>query len=327
MTRSAYRSLLVFAALAATCGFGIGSLQAQSYPNRPVRIVVPFTAGSQTDLIARVIGPKLAELWSQQLIVDNRGGAGGTIGTGIVAEATPDGHTLLVHSSAYSVGPAIYPKWKVDMLRDFQPITTLVSTPHVAVVSPSLGPKSLKELIEFARQKGDAFNWGSAGTGSGTHFCGEIFMLAAKLKHTHVPYKGTTEALIDTITGRVNVFFAPLGAAVPFLKDGKALGLAVTSRKRNPAVPNIPTVDEAALPGFVVDFWFVLAAPAKTPKAVVDKIWSDASRVLGMPEVVKAFAVTGVVPDVRPVAETEKFVAAELKTYADVVRVAKIPTL
>jgi tripartite-type tricarboxylate transporter receptor subunit TctC len=273
-----------------------------------------------------VISPRLTELWGQQLIVDNRGGAGGTIGTGIVADATADGYTLLLHSSGYSVGPAIYPKWKVNMLRDFQPITTLVSTPHVVVVGPSLGPKTLKDFIEFARKKGAGFTWGSAGTGSGTHFCGEIFMQAAKLKHTHVPYKGTPEALIDTITGRVDVFFAPLGAAVAFLKDGKALGLAVTSKKRNPAVPNIPTVDEAGLPGFQVDFWFLLAAPAKVPKPVIDKIWTDVSKVLAMPDVIKAFAVTGVVTDVRSVAETEKFVAAELKTFAEIVKIANIPT-
>ncbi len=318
----------VFAlAAAALMGAVVPAARAQTFPTKPVRIVVPFTAGSQTDLIARVISPRLTELWGQQMIIDNRGGAGGTLGTGIVADSTPDGYTLLLHSSGYSVAPAIYPKWKVNMLRDFQPITTLVSTPHVVIVSPNLGPKTLKELIELARKKGDGFTWGSAGTGSGTHFCGEIFMQAANLTHTHVPSKGTPEALIDTITGRVNVFFAPLGAAVPFLRDGKALGLAVTSKKRNPAVPNIPTVDEAGLAGFQVDFWFLLAAPAKVPKPVIEKIWTDVGKVLNMPEVIKAFAVTGVVPDVRTIAETERFVTAELKTYADVVRLAKIPTL
>ena len=304
----------------------VHAVHAQNFPARPVRIVVPFTAGSQTDLIARVITPKLTELWQQQMIVDNRGGAGGTLGTGIVADATPDGYTLLLHSSGYAVGPSLYPKWKVNMARDFQPITTLVSTPHVVIVSPGLGPKTLKEFIEFARKKGESFTWASAGTGSGTHFCGEIFMAAAKLRNTHVPYKGTPEAMVDTITGRVNVFFAPLGAAVSFLKDGKALALAVTSKARNPAVPNIPTVDEAGLPGFEVDFWFVLAVPAKTPKPIVDKIWADTTKVLAMPDVIKAFAVTGVVPATRTVAETEKFVAAEAKTFAQIVKAANIPT-
>ncbi|MCC6531822.1 MAG: tripartite tricarboxylate transporter substrate binding protein [Burkholderiales bacterium] len=299
---------------------------AQSFPNRPVRIVVPFTAGSQTDITARLVAFKLTELWGQQVVVDNRGGAGGTVGTGIVADATPDGYTLLAHSSGYSIGPALYPKWKVNMVRDFQAITTLVSTPHVIVISPSLGPKTLKDFIEFGRKKGEGFTWSSAGVGSGTHFCGEIFMLAAKLKHTHIPYKGTPEALLDAITGRVNVFFSPLGAAVPFLKDGKALGLAVTSKARNPAVPNIPTVNEAGVPGFEVDLWFVLAAPAKTPQPAIEKIWTDTTAVLKMPEVVKAFAVTGVVTHPRTIAETQAFVASELKTYGEVARLANVPT-
>jgi tripartite-type tricarboxylate transporter receptor subunit TctC len=322
--RSIVRALRM-GTLAATAAFTGASL-AQSYPTKPVRVVVPFTAGSQTDITARLVSQKLSEMWGQQVVVDNRGGAGGTIGTGIVAEASPDGHTLLVHSSAYAIGPFLYPKWKVDMTRDFQPITTLVATPHVVVTSPTLGPKNLKEFIEFARKKGDAFTWSSAGVGSGTHFCGEMFMLAAKLKHTHIPYKGTPEALLDAITGRVNVFFAPLGAAVPFLKDGKALGLAVTSKTRNQAVPDLPTVAEAALPGFEFDLWIIMAAPAKTPPPVIDKLSADTRKVLAMPDVVKAFAVTGVVMAPRSVEETTRFVAAELKNYGQVAKLANVPT-
>jgi tripartite-type tricarboxylate transporter receptor subunit TctC len=251
---------------------------------------------------------------------------GRRLGTGIVADAAPDGYTLLVHSSAYAIGPFLYPKWKVDMARDFQPITTLVATPHVLTISPSAGPKNLKDFLEFARKKGEGFTWSSAGIGSGTHFCGEKFMLAAKLKHTHIPYKGTPEALLDAITGRVNVFFAPLGAAVPFLKDGKALGLAVTSKARNPVVPNLPTVAEAALPGFEFDLWIIMAAPAKTPRAVVDKLVTDVSKVLAMPDIVKAFAVTGVVMAPRTVDETTKFVASEIKAYGEITKLANVPT-
>jgi tripartite-type tricarboxylate transporter receptor subunit TctC len=289
-------------------------------------MVVPFTAGSQTDITARVIGQKLTEMWGHQVVVDNRTGAGGTVGMTIVADAVADGYTLLVHSNAYAVAPALYPKWKVNVQRDFQPISTLVATPHVLTISPSLGPKSVKEFIEHARKLGDKFTWSSAGVGSGTHFCGEIFMLAAKLKHTHIPYKGTPEAMLDAVTGRVNVFFAPLGAAVSFLKEGRALGLAVTSKGRNPAVPNIPTVAESGLPGFEVDLWFLAAAPAKTPKPVVDKITADLQKALAHPDVVKAFSVTGVVTVPRSVDETQKFIAAELKTYAEVAKTANIPT-
>ncbi len=316
------RRLVAGCALAALAGLG----QAQSYPTRPVRVVVPFTAGSQTDITARLVAQKLSDLWGHQVVVDNRSGAGGTLGTSIVADAMPDGHTLLVHSSGYAIAPFLYPKWKVDMKRDFQPITTLVATPHVLVVSPSLGPKNLKDFIEFARRKGEKFTWSSAGIGSGTHFCGESFMLAAKLKHTHIPYKGTPEALLDAITGRVDVFFAPLGAAVSFLRDGKALGLAVTSKARNPVVPNLPTVAEAALPGFEFDLWIIMAAPAKTPKSIIDKLSADTRKVLVMPEVIKAFAVTGVVMAPRTVAETETMVAAEMKRYGEVAKIANIPT-
>ena len=317
---------LVVGLACAVLGGGSIAAQAQNYPTKPVRILVPFTAGSQTDITARLVASRLYEAWGQQVVVDNRGGAGGTVGTGIAAEATPDGYTLLAHSSGYAIAPALYPKWKVNMQRDFKPITTLVATPHVIVTSPNLGPKNLKEFIEFARKKGEGFTWSSAGSGSGTHFCGEIFMLAAKLNHNHVAYKGTPEALVDAITGRVNVFFSPLGAAMPFIRDGKALALAVTSTERNPALPNVPTAAEAALPGFQVDLWFILAAPGKTPKAVIDRIWSDVTKVLRAPDIVKNFGATGVVTVPRPVAETEAFVAHELKTYAEVAKAAKIPT-
>ncbi len=321
------RKALAVLGSAALAGAVPVNASAQSFPTKPVRIVVPFTAGSQTDIVARLVAAKLTELWGQQVVIDNRGGAGGTLGAGIVAEAAADGHTLLAHSSGYSIGPALYPRWKVDMVRDFQPITTLASTPHVLAISPTLGPKTVKEFIDFARKKGEGFTWSSAGTGSGTHFCGEMFMLAAKLKHTHVAYRGTPEALLDAITGRVNVFFSPLGAAVPFLKDGKALGLAVTAKTRNPVVPNIPTVAEAAMPGFEFDMWFVLAAPAKVPKPVAEKVWTGTTSALANADLVKAFAVTGVVTAPRTMAETTSFVARELKTYGEVARAANVPTL
>jgi tripartite-type tricarboxylate transporter receptor subunit TctC len=265
-------------------------------------------------------------LWGQQVVADNRTGAGGTIGTGIVAEATPDGYTLLAHSSGYSIAPALYPKWKVNMLRDFQGVTTLVATPHIMAISPKLGPKNLKEFIDHARKQGDKFNWASAGVGSGTHFCGEIFMIAAKLKHNHVAYKGTPEALLDAMTGRVNVFFSPLGATMPFLKEGRVLGIAVTSKARNPVVPEVPTVSESGLPGFEVDLWFVLSAPSKTPKTLIDKISTDVRKVLAMPEIIKAFEVTGVVTAPRTPDDTQAFVARELKSFAEVAKSANVPT-
>ena len=318
------RSSAVLVLMLALAASSIGL--AQTYPIRPVRVVVPFSAGSQTDITARMIGQKLAEMWSHQVVTDNRTGAGGTIGTSIVADSIADGYTLLAHSSGYAIAPALYPSWKKNMLRDMQGITTLVATPHILAVSPKLGPKTLKEFIEHAHRQGEKFTWASAGVGSGTHFCGEIFMIAAKLKHNHVAYKGTPEALLDAMTGRVNVFFSPLGATMPFLKEGRVLGIAVTSKARNPVVPDVPTVAESGLPGFEVDLWFVLAAPGKTPKAIVEKISTDVRKVLAMPEIIKAFEVTGVVTDPRTPDETQKFVARELKTFAEVAKAANVPT-
>ena len=300
---------------------------AQSYPTRPVRIVVPFSAGSQTDITTRMIGQKLTEAWGHQVVTDNRTGAGGTIGTGIVAEAQPDGYTLLAHSSGYAIAPALYPRWKVNMLRDFQGVTTLVASPHVVAISPKLGPKNLKDFLEYARKQGERFTWASAGVGSGTHFCGETFVLAAKFRHhNHVAYKGTPEALLDAMTGRVDVFFAPLGATMPFLKEGRVLAIAVTSKARSPVIPEVPTVSEAGLPGFEFDVWFILSAPAKTPKTVVEKISADVRKVLALPEIVKALEVMGAMTAPRTPNETQSFVAKELRSYAEVAKAANVPT-
>jgi len=314
------RLLLALAAAASTCA------QAQTYPVRPIRVVVPFTPGSQTDVTARIVTARMSETFRQQVVVDNRSGAGGTIGMGIVAEAAPDGYTLLAHSSGYAIAPALYPKMKFDMLRDFQAISLLVSSPHILVTHPTQGPKTVKDLIELARSKGPAFNWSSAGVGSGTHFVGEKFFLATKLQHTHVPYKGTPEAMLDAMTGRVNVFFSPLGPAVPHVKEGRGHGIAVTSLKRNSAVPNVPTVDESGLTGFDFTIWFLLAAPAKTPKPVIEILSKETTRILQLPDVVKIFDTQGAVPEPRTPEETQKFVATEIKVLGDIARLAKVPT-
>ena len=311
---------------AAITALAVSSSRAQDYPTKPVRVVVPFTPGSLTDVSMRLVGQYLTEMWGHQVVVDNRTGAGGTIGSSIVAEATPDGYTLLAHSSGYAIAPALFPKWKVDMLRDFQAISTLVASPHVITVSPKLGPKNLKEFLEYARNLGDRFSWASAGVGSGTHFAGELFMTATKLKNVHVPYKGLPEALLDAITGRVNVFFSPLGPAVPFLNDGRALGLAVTSKARNPVVPNIPTVAEAGVPEAEIEIWFILAAPSKTPRPIVDKISADVQKVLKLPAVTKTLEVSGVVAIPRSANETQAFVATEIKMFREVAKAANVPT-
>ena len=319
------RRILGLAAVFAALAFTVQT-SAQNFPVRPVRVVVPFTPGSLTDVSSRLIALQLTEMWGQQVVVDNRAGAGGTIGTTIVAEANPDGYTLLAHSSGYAIAPALYPKWKVDMLRDFQGVSTLVASPHVMTISPKLGPKNLKEFLDHARNLGERFTWAHAGVGSGTHFAGELFMTATKLKNVSVAYKGLPEALFDAITGRVNVFFPPLGPAVPFIKDGRALGLAVTSKARSPVFPDMPTVAEAGVPGYEIDIWFILAAPSKTPRPIIDKISADVQKVLHMPVVTKTLAASGVVSIPRSADETQAFAAKEIKMFAEIARAAKVPT-
>jgi tripartite-type tricarboxylate transporter receptor subunit TctC len=258
------------AVLAVLFTFWASTAMGQGYPNKPVHVVVPFTAGSATDILARTFGQKLSEMWSQPVVVDNRPGAGGTIGAAVVAKSAPDGYTLLVHSAAQAYNPSIYPSLPYDTVKDFIDIVPLAGQPNVLVVAPSTGTKTVAELIAQAKQKPGQLNFGSAGTGSGTHINGEKFKLAAGIDVVHIPYKGTPEALTDTIAGRVTYFFSPISAALPFVRDGKLVALAVSTAKRSSALPNVPTVAEAGLPGFDYSLWVGMFATAGTPADVVD---------------------------------------------------------
>src|SRR5713101_1791844 len=222
----------------------------QAYPNKPVHVVVPFTAGSATDILARSFGQKLSEMWGQPVVVDNRPGAGGTIGAAVVAKSAPDGYTLLVHSAAQAYNPSIYPSLPYDTTKDFIDVVPLGGQPNVLVVAPSSGIKTVAELIAQAKQKPGQLNFGSAGTGSGTHINGEKFKLAAGIDVVHIPYKGTPEALTDTMTGRVTYFFSPISAALPNVREGKLVALALSTAKRSSVLPDVPTIAEAGLPGF-----------------------------------------------------------------------------
>src|SRR4249920_1225047 len=219
--------------------FALGMLVAaaanaqQAWPTKPVRIVVPFTAGSATDILARTYGQKLQEMWGQPVVIDNRPGAGGTIGTGIVAKSPPDGYTLLVNSAAQAYNPAIYPNLPFDTVKDFIDVGAVAGQPNVLVVAPSTGYKTTADLIAAAKQKPGELNYGSAGIGSGTHLNAEKFRLASGISAVHVPYKGTPEALTDTMTGRVTYFFSPISAALPNVREGKINALAVCTAKRS----------------------------------------------------------------------------------------------
>jgi tripartite-type tricarboxylate transporter receptor subunit TctC len=318
MKLTRFTGFLVVATLWTPIAFG------QGYPNKPVHVVVPFTAGSATDILARTYGQKLSEMWSQPVVVDNRPGAGGTIGAAVVAKSAPDGYTLLVHSAAQAYNPSIYPSLPYDTVKDFIDVVPLGGQPNVLVVAPSSGFKTVAELITQAKQKPGQLNFGSAGTGSGTHINGEKFKLAAGIDVVHIPYKGTPEALTDTIAGRVTYFFSPISAALPFVRDGKLVALAVSTAKRSSALPNVPTVAEAGLPGFDYSLWVGLFAPAGTPADVIDKIARDIRTVAQSADVKERFAALGAEPMPMTPTEFKQFVDTEIAESAKVVKAAGI---
>ena len=286
---------------------------AASYPSRPVRIVVPFTPGGQPDIVARFIAPKLADALGHQFIVDNRPGAGSMVGSRIVASSAPDGHTLLSISAAHVVTPAVRAKLGYDTLKDFAGVTMMANAAYYLVVPVSLEAKSVKELIALAKAKPGQLNFTSAGTGSATHFGGEMFKAAAGIDIVHVPHKGIPEALTDTLAGRVHLFMAPFGASAGLVRDGKLRALGVTTPQRTRMNPEIPTIAEAGLPGFRYDSWNALFAPAKTPRAIVDKLNREVARALKLPDVEQRMHAIGIEPVPTTPAQLDQFVAAQLK--------------
>ena len=323
-----WRQLVASAALAALvaamAAFGSSAVFAQGYPSKPVKIVVPFTAGSATDILARSVGQKLAEQWGQAVFVDNRPGAGGTIGASLVAKSAPDGLTLMVHSAAQAVNPFIYPSLAYDTLKDFVQVVPLGGQPNVLVVAPSTGYRTMADLIADAKKRPGGLNFASAGIGSGTHINGEKFKLVAGIDVVHIPYKGTPEALTDAMTGRVAYFFSPISAALAHIRDGKLVALAVSSAKRSGTLPNVPTIAESGLPGFDYNLWVGLFAPAGTPVEVVEKINQDVNRILREVDVRDRMTALGAEAMPMSPAEFDRFLRAEMDDAAKVVKAAGI---
>ena len=286
---------------------------ATSYPSRPVRIVVPFTPGGQPDIVARLIVPRLTEALGQQVIVDNRPGAGGMIGARIVASSNPDGHTLLSVSAAHVVTPAVRVNPGYDTLKDFAGITMTTNAAYYLVVPPSLEVRTVKDLIALAKARPGQLNFTSAGTGSGTHFGGEMFKYSAGIDIVHVPHKGIPEALTDTMAGRVQIFMAPFGSTAGLVRDGKLRALAVSTPQRTRMNPEIPTIAESGLPGFRYDSWGALFAPAKTPRVIINKLNQEVTRALKAPDVEQRLLAIGIEPAPGTPAQLDKFVAEQLK--------------
>jgi tripartite-type tricarboxylate transporter receptor subunit TctC len=298
-----------------------GTAAAQDkFPSKPIRMLVPFSAGSATDFLARIVGQKMAENWGQQVVVDNRPSAGGVIASEILLNATPDGHTLMMVSIGHAVNASLYSKLPYDTVKDFAGITLVADVPNVLVTTPSLGLKSVKDLVELAKAKPGQINYGSAGVGSGTHMNGEQFKLAANINVVHVPFKGTPEALTNTIGGGVQYFFSPITAAVPLVKGGKITGLAVSTKNRSPVLPDLPTVAESGLPGFDFNLWTGLLGPAKMPKDVKEKIAREVARILALQDVKERLLIQGATPHSMSPVEFDVFIKAEVGRLAKVVK-------
>jgi tripartite-type tricarboxylate transporter receptor subunit TctC len=298
--------------------------QGPSYPTKPIRVIVPFTPGSATDLLARLYGAKLAEAWGQQVVIDNRSGAGSTIGTALVAAATPDGHTLLLNSSAFAGSASIYPKLPYDPHKDFTPISLIAGNPLVLVVAPSLGVKSVQDLVAMAKSQPAKLTFASSGIGSGTHYAGELFAQTAAIKVVHVPYKGTPETITDTASGRIHYAVPPILASLPLVREGRLIALGVTSPNRTALLPDVPTIDEAGVRGYKYEGWFGVLAPAKTPAHVIEKITREITRIAQMNDIQEKITALGGRSWYSTPAELEQLIRTEIETRGRVFKQAGV---
>ena len=312
------------AALIFVLAWCAGSLAQPAFPVKPVRMIVAFSAGSETDYLARIVGQKLSEHWGQQVVVENRTGAGGVVASGIVASAPGDGYTLFMHSMAHAIAPAVYAKLPFDTLRDFAAVSQVAGVPNVLVTAPTHGLTNVKELIALARQQPGHVTFGSAGVGSGMHINGEQFRLAADINVVHVAYKGGPDALADLLAGRITYVFSPIGLAIPLLRERRLVALAVSTANRAPALPEVPTVAEAGLPGFEFDTWYGVFVPGSTPRALVAQLSAEVERVLKVADVRERFATRGAVPKPSSPEEFERFVRAEIEKLGRIVRAAGV---
>jgi len=296
-----------------------------TYPTRPIRIVVPFTPGSATDIIARVVSPRMADRWGRPVVVDNRPSAGGIIAFGIVADAAPDGHTLLVTGSNFAGSAALYAgKLPFDPVKDFSGVTQFATTPLVLVVGPGLGIKSVKELIALALEKKGQLNFASTGLGSGPHYGAELFKLAAGIGAVHVPYRGSPETLTDVMSGRVHFVLSPVLAASPLVRSGRVVALGVTTPYRAQALPDVPTIAEAGLPGFVYQGWYGMLAQGKAPRKLVNLLSGEVGKILDMPEVRERIANQGAAAQRSTPEAFDKLVHEEIVTRTKVWKAAGV---
>ena len=309
--------------IAAACAFVLSASVAfaQSYPTKPVRVIVPSQAGGGADIVARTIGQKLTAVLGQQFVIDNRIGI---VGAQAVAEAAPDGYTLMFTTSALAVRASVYHKLPYDTLRDFQPITQVLSQSNVLVVHPSVPAKNVRELVALARSRPGQLNYGSGGNATSNHLAGELFKLLAKIDVVHIPYRGVPLAISDLVAGRVDYIFGSPVSTLPQVKAGKLRLLAVTTPQRTPALPDVSTIAEAGVPGYAFTGWMGFFAPAKTPHAIVERLHAETVKILGQPEIRRRLLIEAADPVGSSPAEFTAFLKEEIARWTRVAREAQI---
>ncbi|HZQ60737.1 MAG TPA: tripartite tricarboxylate transporter substrate binding protein [Casimicrobiaceae bacterium] len=319
MKRLSCFAFAIVAAIASTLATG------QAFPGKPIHIVVPSAPGDGSDLMARAIGQKLTEAWGQPVIVDNRPGAGGRIGSEVAAKAAPDGYTwIMANAGSHGINAAVYQNLPFDVEKDFAPITQIMRSPNVLIVSPSLKVNTVQEFIALLKKNPGKYSYGSGGNGTSAHMSAELFKMMAGVDITHVPYKGATPALTDLIAGQIAMFLGNLPPAIPFIKNGQVKALAVTSLKRSPELPNVPTLDESGLKGFETIAWFGLLAPAGTPKEIIDKVRNEVVRIVAMPDIRERIAALGGEPVANRPEEFAAIIHGDVAKWKKVAAVAHV---
>lgn len=297
---------------------------AADYPNKTIKWVVPFPPGGAMDVMARTLGEKLSQSMKQPVVIENRAGAGGVIGSGTVAKSEPDGHTMMIVSIGHAVNPSLYPKLPYDPVRDFEPVSLVGIVPNILVINPSLKANSVKELAALAKAEPGKLSYASAGTGTTVHLAAELFASMANVDIMHVPYKGSSPAVTDLLGGQVNMMFDSVSSAKPFIESGKLKALAVTTPKRSSVFPNVPTMAEAGLTGYELSGWYAVFVPARTPKAAVQRLNTELLNALKQPDVRERFASIGAEVVGSSPEELGKYLKSETDRWAKVVRERKI---
>jgi tripartite-type tricarboxylate transporter receptor subunit TctC len=315
---------MAIAAVACLPVLGTPALAADRYPNRPIRFIVPFPPGGGNDIVGRIVAQKLSEELGVSVVVDNRGGAGGTIGTDMTSKAPPDGHTMLVNNISLAVNATLVPKLPYDTVKDLAPVSLLGRQPNLLVAHPSAPVKSVKDVLALARAKPGQLAYASGGVGTAGHLATELFMLMTKTEMVHVPYKGLGPALVDVMGGRVPLVVSTLASALPQLKAGKLKALAVTTAKRSSFFPELPTMAEAGVPGYDFNTWYMLVVPSRTPRATVERLNAATAKVLGGPAVKEQFASQGLEPTATAAADAAAYLKSEVAKWAKVIKAANV---